>query len=171
MGSSAPCSEVRSAPGKRQASRSPPAPRNSLRDPIDTPYRISECRPSAATGTCTSPHSSCWHPRRKTTTPLDEMGLGPSTVMPRLHSSRRTFGSRRSGDTVSPSSCLPLRRFWMRPHRIVDGTTVTHEVFMRRYKLLKRSFDIVKINVCNKAVDAGIDAGRLLSVDVAVRGN
>jgi hypothetical protein len=42
---------------------------------------------------------------------------------------------------------------------------------MRHYKLLQRSFDIVKIDVGHKAVDAGINAGQLLSMHIAVRGN
>src|SRR5262249_1207135 len=70
----------------------------------------------------------------------------------------------------------PQRAFaliWSRLRRygVVDSTTVAHEVFMSHDELSQRSIDFVEIDVGDETVDAGIDGGGILPMDIAYRGN
>ena len=70
----------------------------------------------------------------------------------------------------------PQRAFaliWSRLRRygVVDSTTVAHEVFMSHDELSQRSIDFVEIDVGDETVDAGIDGGGILPMDIAHRGN
>jgi hypothetical protein len=53
----------------------------------------------------------------------------------------------------------------------VDRGAMADEVGMRGDKLLERRIDSVKLNIGYEAVDAGVDAGRLGAMQVAVRGH
>src|SRR5215472_4112472 len=53
----------------------------------------------------------------------------------------------------------------------MDRSAMANEVLLRSDILLQRRVDLVEIDICNKAIDTGIDAGGLRSVDVAVGGN
>jgi hypothetical protein len=58
-----------------------------------------------------------------------------------------------------------------RPDSRVDRGAMADEVAVRGDKLLERRIDRVEINIGDEAVDAGVDAGRLGSMQVAVRGH
>jgi hypothetical protein len=58
-----------------------------------------------------------------------------------------------------------------RPDSRVDRGAMADEVGVRGDKLLERRIDRVEINIGDEAVDAGVDAGRLGSMQVAVRGH
>src|SRR5262245_37638512 len=79
--------------------------------------------------------------------------------------------SRAGSQVFADTPCPPLRRSRLNRHRLVDRAAVAHDVSMRHDELLERSLDIVEIDVGNEAVDTGIDAGRLLSVHIAIGGN
>jgi hypothetical protein len=53
----------------------------------------------------------------------------------------------------------------------VNGATVAHYVSSRHDELLERGVDIVEEDIGDETVDACIDAGRLLPMHIAVRGN
>src|SRR5271170_6537447 len=53
----------------------------------------------------------------------------------------------------------------------VDRGAMADEVGVRDDKLLERRIDRVEINIGDEAVDAGVDAGRLGSMQVTVRGH
>ena len=53
----------------------------------------------------------------------------------------------------------------------MDGTTVARDVCTRYDELFQWGIDLVKIDVRNEAVDAGINAGRLVSMHITLRGN
>jgi hypothetical protein len=53
----------------------------------------------------------------------------------------------------------------------MDGMTVARDICMRHDELLQRGIDLVKIDIRNEAVDAGINAGRLPSMQITLRGN
>ena len=46
----------------------------------------------------------------------------------------------------------------------MDVFAMPHEIDLRRDELFKRRFYILEVNIGDEAVDGGIDAGRLLSV-------
>src|SRR5260370_12500320 len=57
----------------------------------------------------------------------------------------------------------------------MNGTAVPHDVAVRGHELLERGIDVVEIDIGEEAVDAGVDAGRALAMDIALcryqRGN
>src|ERR1700716_3574554 len=66
-----------------------------------------------------------------------------------------------------PESPCGLRLF--RHHRIMDGATVPRDIRVRHHELLERSVDLEEIDVGDESINAGIDAGRLWPMHVAVR--
>ena len=56
-------------------------------------------------------------------------------------------------------------------HRFMNRAAMAHQILPRRDKLLERRLDVVEIDIGKKAVDTGIDAGRLWSMHVALRRN
>jgi len=46
---------------------------------------------------------------------------------------------------------------------------MAHEIGVRGDELLERRIDVVKMDIGDEAVDAGVDAGRRLAVQVAAR--
>src|SRR5262245_39168494 len=53
----------------------------------------------------------------------------------------------------------------------VDGAAVAHQVVVRHDETLQRRVDVVEEDVCDEPIDPGIDARRVLAVDVARRRN
>src|SRR5712691_1836989 len=62
---------------------------------------------------------------------------------------------------------LPARRC---AHGGVDGVAMAHEIGVGGDELLERRIDVVAMDIGDEAVDAGVDAGGLLAVQVAARG-
>jgi hypothetical protein len=56
-------------------------------------------------------------------------------------------------------------------HRIMNGATVTHDIFVRYDELPERGLDLVEVDVGDESIDAGIDAGRLAPMHIAARRN
>src|SRR5438105_2321197 len=84
----------------------------------------------------------------------------------------------RSRPAPSPSSLkssrrlrVRLQRSRLRRHHVMNGATMAHKVSTRANELLERSLDVVEKDVGEEAVDPGIDAGRVLPVHIALRGN
>src|ERR1700741_4214752 len=53
----------------------------------------------------------------------------------------------------------------------VNGAAMSHDIVMGDDELLERRIDVVEIDVGDEAVDAGIDACRLLAVNIGAGGN
>ena len=52
----------------------------------------------------------------------------------------------------------------------MDRGAVVHEIGMRGDELLERRIDVVKMDIGDEAIDAGVDACRRLAVQVAACG-
>src|SRR4029079_424724 len=56
-------------------------------------------------------------------------------------------------------------------HRLVDGCAMALRLRLRSAELLERRVDVVKKDIGDEAVDAGIDAGRRTPVHIAIGRN
>ena len=50
----------------------------------------------------------------------------------------------------------------------MNAATMPHDIVMRDDELLQRRVDVVEVDVGDEAVESGVDAGRLVAMDVAV---
>ena len=48
---------------------------------------------------------------------------------------------------------------------------MAHQILLRYHKLFQRRVDGIEINVGDKAINAGIEAGRAFTVHIAIGGN
>ena len=52
---------------------------------------------------------------------------------------------------------------------VMDGAAVTHDIVMSAYELLEWRIDIVEVNIGDEAIDAGVNAGRSLAMQITTR--
>ena len=54
---------------------------------------------------------------------------------------------------------------------VMDGAAVTHDIVVSAYELLEWRIDVVEINIGDEAIDAGVNAGGSLAMQItAARG-
>jgi predicted rRNA methylase YqxC with S4 and FtsJ domains len=53
----------------------------------------------------------------------------------------------------------------------MNGAAVPHDITVSGYELLERCIDVVEIDVSDETIDAGIDAGGFLAMQITPRGD
>ena len=54
---------------------------------------------------------------------------------------------------------------------VMNGVAVPHDIIVSGYELLERCIDVVEIDVGDETIDAGIDAGGFLAMQITPRGD
>jgi len=53
----------------------------------------------------------------------------------------------------------------------MDGAAVAHDIVVSAYELLEWRIDVVEIDIGDEAIDAGVNAGGSLAMQITARGD